>query len=235
ERAAVCYKNTPATATEQRVSSLWRPGNRALLFTAGHPAAATASLRRRKSTGSVDEPLQGDPSVACRAAERVCRQRGLRFAGGRVVEWRLGAARFASADRLVLKQGSVDLVRIQVPWKSFGSMKASLQVSGLTLVLEPLGSANYDDEIERGLRDAIFAKKQELLANAEAQLAGVRAKAGWGARFGSFLASSFMARIVRKLSVTVENVHVVWLQAEHAQTSPVQSPHSPETCPAPSP
>lgn len=39
-------------------------------------------------------------------------------------------------------------------------MKASLQVSGLTLVLEPLGSANYDDEIERGLRDAIFAKKQ---------------------------------------------------------------------------
>lgn len=42
-------------------------------------------------------------------------------------------------------------------------MKASLQVSGLTLVLEPLGSANYDDEIERGLRDAIFAKKQVLL------------------------------------------------------------------------
>lgn len=27
-------------------------------------------------------------------------------------------------------------------------------------MLEPLGSANYDDEIERALRDAIFAKKQ---------------------------------------------------------------------------
>lgn len=50
--------------------------------------------------------------------------------------------------------------RQQVPWKTFASGKASLQVSGLTLVLEPLGSTNYDDEIERGLRDAIFAKKQ---------------------------------------------------------------------------
>lgn len=49
---------------------------------------------------------------------------------------------------------------VQVPWKTFASGKASLHVSGLTLVLEPLGSANYDDEIERGLRDAIFAKKQ---------------------------------------------------------------------------
>lgn len=52
--------------------------------------------------------------------------------------------------------------RQQVPWKTFASGKASLQVSGLTLVLEPLGSTNYDDEIERGLRDAIFAKKQVI-------------------------------------------------------------------------
>lgn len=44
---------------------------------------------------------------------------------------------------------------------------------------------------------------QELLANAEARLSGVRAKSGWGARFGSFLATSFVTRIVRKLSVTV--------------------------------
>ncbi|CAM9283420.1 unnamed protein product, partial [Hapterophycus canaliculatus] len=124
---------------------------------------------------------------------------------------------------------------LQVPWKTFASGRASLHVSGLTLVLEPLGSANYDDEIERGLRDAIFAKKQELLANAEARLAGVRAKAGWGARLGSFLAGSFMARIVRNLSVSVENIHVVWLQAEHAQTSPLQSPASAETYRTPSP
>lgn len=27
-------------------------------------------------------------------------------------------------------------------------------------MLEPLASANYNDEIERALRDAIFAKKQ---------------------------------------------------------------------------
>ena len=47
---------------------------------------------------------------------------------------------------------------------------------------------------------------QELLANAEARLAGVRAKSGWGARFGSFLAGSFVTRIVRKLSVTVSCV-----------------------------
>ncbi|CAM9113551.1 unnamed protein product, partial [Scytosiphon promiscuus] len=136
---------------------------------------------------------------------------------------------------IVLKQGSVELVRIQVPWKTFASGRASLHVSGLTLVLEPLGSANYDDEIERGLRDAIFAKKQELLANAEARLAGVQAKSGWGARLGSFLAGSFMARIVRNLSVSVENIHVVWLQAEHAQTSPLQSPGSAEKCLTPSP
>lgn len=48
----------------------------------------------------------------------------------------------------------------QVPWKTFASGRASLHVSGVTLVLEPLGSASYDDEIERALRDAIFAKKQ---------------------------------------------------------------------------
>lgn len=47
---------------------------------------------------------------------------------------------------------------------------------------------------------------QELLANAEARLAGVRAKSGWGARFGSFLAGSFVTRIVRKLSVTVSGI-----------------------------
>lgn len=48
----------------------------------------------------------------------------------------------------------------QVPWKTFASGRASLQISGVTLVLEPLGSANYDDEVERALRDAVFAKKQ---------------------------------------------------------------------------
>ena len=48
----------------------------------------------------------------------------------------------------------------QVPWKTFASGRASLRVSGVTLVLEPLGSANYEDEIERALRHAIFAKKQ---------------------------------------------------------------------------
>lgn len=47
------------------------------------------------------------------------------------------------------------------------------------------------------------AVPQELLANAEARLAGVRARAGWGARLGSFLAGSFVTRIVRNLSVTV--------------------------------
>lgn len=48
----------------------------------------------------------------------------------------------------------------QVPWKTFASGRASLHISGVTLVLEPLGSANYEDEIERALRHAIFAKKQ---------------------------------------------------------------------------
>lgn len=48
----------------------------------------------------------------------------------------------------------------QVPWRTFSSHRASLHVSGVTLVLEPLASANYNDEIERALRDAIFAKKQ---------------------------------------------------------------------------
>lgn len=48
----------------------------------------------------------------------------------------------------------------QVPWKTFASGRASLHISGVTLVLEPLGSANYKDEIERALRHAIFAKKQ---------------------------------------------------------------------------
>ncbi len=50
---------------------------------------------------------------------------------------------------------------------------------------------------------APYSVPQELLANAEARLAGVRAKAGWGARLGSFLAGSFVTRIVRNLSVTV--------------------------------
>lgn len=48
----------------------------------------------------------------------------------------------------------------QVPWRTFSSRRASLHISGVTLVLEPLASANYNDEIERALRDAIFAKKQ---------------------------------------------------------------------------
>lgn len=33
----------------------------------------------------------------------------------------------------------------------------------------------------------------------------------------------------------VDNLHVVWLQAEHAQTSPVQSPASSNLCPTPTP
>lgn len=49
---------------------------------------------------------------------------------------------------------------MQVPWRRLAYGAASVHVSGVTLVLEPLGSANYDDEIERTLRDAIFAKKQ---------------------------------------------------------------------------
>lgn len=54
----------------------------------------------------------------------------------------------------------VCVMRRQVPWKTFASGRASLHISGVTLVLEPLGSANYEDEIERALRHAIFAKKQ---------------------------------------------------------------------------
>lgn len=42
-----------------------------------------------------------------------------------------------------------------------------------------------------------------LLAKAEARLAGVRAKPGWGARLVSGLAGSFVGRIVRNLSVSV--------------------------------
>lgn len=44
---------------------------------------------------------------------------------------------------------------------------------------------------------------QALLAKAEARLAGVRAKPGWGVRLISGLAESFVGRIVRNLSVSV--------------------------------
>lgn len=49
---------------------------------------------------------------------------------------------------------------VQVPWKTFATRPSKLHVSGVTLVLEPLGNANYDDAVEQELRDAVFAKKQ---------------------------------------------------------------------------
>lgn len=49
---------------------------------------------------------------------------------------------------------------VQVPWKTFATRPSSVHISGVTIVLEPLGSANYDDAVEQALRDAVFAKKQ---------------------------------------------------------------------------
>ncbi|CAM9839014.1 unnamed protein product, partial [Ascophyllum nodosum] len=45
---------------------------------------------------------------------------------------------------IVLEQGCVEFLRLEVPWKSFSSQRASLHISGVTLVLEPLGSVNYN-------------------------------------------------------------------------------------------
>lgn len=39
----------------------------------------------------------------------------------------------------------------------------------------------------------------------------------------------------RVIRIQVENVHVVWLQAEHVQTSPFQPPASANVCPTPTP
>lgn len=50
--------------------------------------------------------------------------------------------------------------RVQVPWRTFANGRASVHVSGVTIVLEPLGSAKYDETVEQALRDAIFEKKQ---------------------------------------------------------------------------
>ncbi|CAM9723694.1 unnamed protein product, partial [Choristocarpus tenellus] len=61
---------------------------------------------------------------------------------------------------LVLRQGAVEKIRLQVPWKTFASGRASLSVAGVTLVLEPLGNAIYDERIEEAIRAAVFAQKQ---------------------------------------------------------------------------
>lgn len=52
---------------------------------------------------------------------------------------------------------------------------------------------------------------QALLAEAEARLAGVRAKSGWPLRLALGLASSFVGRIVRNLTVTVSTVALLTL------------------------
>lgn len=52
----------------------------------------------------------------------------------------------------------------QIPWKTFATGPSSAHILGVTLVLEPMESANYDEAVEQALRDAVFAKKQVLRA-----------------------------------------------------------------------
>lgn len=112
---------------------------------------------------------------------------------------------------VVVRNGHIGSVQLQIPWRSFGNGRMGLTIEDLYLSLEPIGSAIYDENVEAAIRTIIRAQKQSLLAKAESLLEGAVPGSTWTSRLLRGLAGSFVSRALRGLRVELKNINVVWL------------------------